>query len=178
MTLDSLSPSEKRMAAILGVVVVLVLNLVVGRFFLTNYRRIRDQSVEKKAQRDTLLALAQTGDLWEARAAWLQKKQPKLESESVAGNDLLSHVKTLAGSTHVTLSKAQPGVARTDSMGVTAIPVQFNLKGNWKNVCDFCMQLQSPDKFIVFQDARLRVDAQDATLLEGDFTVAKWFASK
>lgn len=178
MTLDTLSPSEKRLATVLGVVMVLVLNAVVARFFVTNYRRIRDQGVEKTAQRDGLAALAQSADRWEQRAAWLQKKQPKLESESAAGTDLLTQIKALAATHHVTLSKAQPGVARTDAMGVTAIPVQFALKGSWKHVCEFCMQLQAPEKFLVFQDARLRVDAQDATQLEGDFTVAKWFASK
>jgi hypothetical protein len=178
MTLDTLSPSEKRLAAILGAVVALVVNLVVVRFFVTNYRSIRDQGIEKTAQRDGLAALAESADHWEKRAAWLQGKQPKLESESAAGTDLLSQVKALAATYHVTLSKAQPGVARTDSMGITAIPVQFALKGSWKHVCEFCMQLQAPEKFLVFQDARLRVDAQDATQLEGDFTVAKWFASK
>lgn len=179
MKLDSLSPSEKRLGAILGIVVVVVFNLLVARFFVTNYRRIRDQGGEKASQRDALTALAESSDLWEKRAAWLQKSQPKLDSESAAGTALLTQVKALATSHNVTLSKAQPGVARSDaSMGVTAVPVQFTLKGSWKNVCEFCMSLQSPEKFVVFQDARLRVDTQDATLLEGDFTVAKWFASK
>jgi Tfp pilus assembly protein PilO len=178
MTFDTLTPSEKRLGALLGVILAVVLNLVVARFFVTNYRKISDQGREKISQRDTLMNLAQSADLWEKRAAWLQKKQPKVESESAAGTALLSQVKTLATSTQVTLSKAQPGVARTDAMGITAIPVQFTLKGTWKNVCEFCMQLQAPEKFIVFQDVRLRVDAQDYTQLEGDFTVAKWFAAK
>jgi Tfp pilus assembly protein PilO len=108
----------------------------------------------------------------------LQKSQPKLESEAIAGTALLNQIKALAGSHGVTLAKAQPGNARTDSMGTAAIPVSFSLKGSWKQVCEFCMDLQSPEKFVVFQDARLRLDAQDAKMLEGDFTVAKWFAAK
>jgi Tfp pilus assembly protein PilO len=178
MTFDSLSPSEKRMGALLGIVLVLVVNLLVARFFVNNYRRIREQSMEKSAQRDALLALASHADLWEKRATWLQKKQPKLESEAVAGTALLNQIKELASSRGVTLAKAQPGNARTDSMGTASIPVSFSLKGSWKQVCEFCMDLQAPEKFVVFQDARLRLDAQDAKMLEGDFTVAKWFVSK
>jgi hypothetical protein len=40
------------------------------------------------------------------------------------------------------------------------------------------MELQAPDRFLVFQQARLKVDPSDATSMQGDFTVAKWFPSK
>jgi len=58
------------------------------------------------------------------------------------------------------------------------VPVQFEIKGNWKSMCTFLMELQAPDRFLVFQQARLKVDPSDATSMQGDFTVAKWFPSK
>lgn len=177
MNFQQFSPSEKRLMAIVGTMVAVLLNVVVVRFFLSNRTQIADSAVQKTAQIESLRTLAAQSGLWEQRANWLQKAQPKLESEAAAGNTLLTFLKETATKHGITLSKQQLASARNET-GATAIPVQFELKGNWKGFCGFLIDLQAPDRFLVVQQARLKVDAADATVMQGDFTIAKWFAPR
>jgi Tfp pilus assembly protein PilO len=177
MSLENLSKSERRLVFITGTLFAIVLNLFFVRFFLKNRAQIQSLTDQKTEQYEALRALAENSRLWEARATWLQTVHVKLDSEAAAGNSLINFVKVLAARTGVSIAKQQLSASRVDG-AVTAVPVQFELKGNWKAVCGFLMDLQAPDRFLVLQQARLKIDPTDATSMQADLTVAKWFPSK
>ncbi len=177
MNFQQFSPSERRLIAIFATIVAVLLNVIVVRFFMTNRAQIAELARQKSAQIESLDALSAQSEVWDQRAKWLQKLQPKLESEAAAGNTLLTFLKEAASKHGITLSKQQLASARNET-GATAIPVQFELKGNWKGFCGFLIDLQAPDRFLVVQQARLKVDSTDATVMQGDFTIAKWFAPR
>ena len=177
MSLENLSKSERRLVFVTGALFVLVLNLFLIRFFLKNREQIQKLADQKREEYAALVLLSENAQLWEKRAAWLQAVHLKLDSEAAAGNALINFVKSVSAKSGVSIAKQQLGASRVDG-GVTAVPVQFEIKGNWKSMCTFLMELQAPDRFLVFQQARLKVDPSDATSMQGDFTVAKWFPSK
>ena len=177
MSLESLSTSERRLVFITGTLFAIVLNLFFVRFFLKNRAQIQSLTEQKTEQHEAVRALAENAGLWEKRAAWLQTVHVKLESEAAAGNALINFVKVLAAKTGVSIAKQQLGASRSEG-AITAVPVQFELKGNWKAICGFLMELQAPDRFLVLQQARLKIDPTDATSMQADLTVAKWFPSK
>lgn len=176
MKLSQLSKSEARLVGIVAVMAAVLLNLVVFKYFSTTRAQIAQEAAQKTATLESLRQLQRDFGFWEERAQWLQKAQPKVTSDA-EGGALLNLLKESAAKNGLNLSKQQLVSSRNDA-GVMAVPVQFELKGNWKSLCGFLTELQAPERFIVIQQARLRVDASDATQMQCDFTVAKWFAPR
>jgi len=176
MKLSQLSKSEARLVGVVAVMAVVLLNLVVFKYFSTTRVQLAQDASQKSATLEGLRQLQKDFGFWEERAQWLQKAQPKLASDAEGGT-LLNLLKESAAKNGLTLSKQQLVSSRNEA-GVVAVPVQFELKGNWKSLCAFLTDLQAPERFIVVQQARLRVDAADATQMQCDFTVAKWFAPR
>ena len=156
---------------------VLLLNAAVVKYFLNTRASMVQQRAQKTELCDSLRLLTENSALWESRADWVQKKQPKLEGEQAEGNALLNLLKNSAAKHGVTLSKQQLVPAKTE-MGSTAVPVECELKANWKSMCAFLSEIQSPDRFTVIQQSRLRIDPSDATQMLCNITVAKWFAPR
>lgn len=177
MKLSELSQSEKRLMAIVACLVVVLLNVVVFQFFAKTRRQLAAQLEQKSSLVGSLRELEASTPKWEGRAQWLQKVQPKLGSEQAEGNALLTFLKESASKHGLTLAKQQLASAKTDG-GITAVPVQFEFKGSWRGVCAFFAELQAPDRFVVIQQSRMRVDPADATQILCDCTVAKWFAAR
>jgi len=180
MKLSELSTSEKRLVGIVATLAAVLLNVLVGKFFLNTRSQLTQQTVQKTGMCDSLRGLMENAPLWEERANWMQKRQPKLESDAAQqneGNALLNLLKENASKHGVSLSKQQLVSAKTET-GAVAIPVQFELKANWKNLCGFLADLQAPERFIVIQQSRMRIDPADATQMLCDMTVAKWFAAR
>lgn len=177
MKISELSPSEKRLMGIVAFLVVVLLNVVVFQFFTKTRSQLNSQYAQKTGLAGSLRELESSAPLWERRAQWLQKAQPKLGSEQTEGNALLTFLKESASKHGLTLAKQQLVSAKTDG-GVTAVPVQFEFKGPWRGACGFFAELQAPDRFIVVQQSRMRVDPSDATQMLCDCTVAKWFAAR
>ena len=177
MKLSELSQSEKRLMGIVAFLVVVLLNVVVFQFFLKTRRQLAAQYEQKTSLAGSLRELEASAPLWERRSQWLQKVQPKLGSEQAEGNSLLTFLKESASKHGLTLAKQQLVSAKTDG-GITAVPVQFEFKGPWRGVCAFFAELQAPERFIVVQQSRMRVDPADATQMLCDLTVAKWFATR
>lgn len=177
MNWKKLSPSEKRLTTIFGLLVAILLNFALVKFFLSNRANISEALAQKSAQLLAMQALAEKSAFWKERSEWMRSAQPKLENEASAGNLLLNFLKETAAKSGITFSKQQLVSARQEAGG-TAIPVKFELKGSWKGFCQFLIELQAPDRFLVVQEAVLRVDPADATVMIGDLTIAKWYASK
>jgi Tfp pilus assembly protein PilO len=177
MKISELSTSEKRLVGVVATLAALLLNLLVAKFFLNTRSQLAQQAVQKTTMSDSLKLLVADAPMWEERANWLQKSQPKLENDVAEGNALLNALKENASKHGVTLSKQQLVPAKNET-GAVAVPVQFEVKANWKNLCGFLNDLQGPDRFIVIQQSRLRIDPADATQMLCDMTVAKWFAAR
>lgn len=177
MKFSELSTSERRLVGIVAALSGLLLNVLVLKFFLTTRSQLTQQAVQKTAMCDSLRMLVEDAPLWEERANWMQQRQPKLENDVAEGNALLNVLKENASKHGVSLSKQQLVPAKNET-GAVAVPVQFEVKAHWKNLCGFLADLQGPDRFIVIQQSRLRVDPADATQMLCDMTVAKWFAAR
>lgn len=177
MNLQQLSPSERRLIFVFAALAFALLNFSGVRFLMKKRSQIAQISEEVSGRIRSLQKTASQSALWEQRAQWLKNSQPKLESEAAAGNNLLNTLKESAAKHGLALSKPQLATSRSEN-GITAVPVQFELKGNWAGFCQFLIDLQAPDRFVVVQQARLRVDSADGTQMYGDFTVAKWFAPR
>ncbi len=172
-----LSQRERTLAIFVGAIVVLFVNLFLINFFLKNQRRLRDELAAKKQNLQAMQALFADKETWAQREAWLKEKQPKLSNEGTAGGELLEEIKQIAKKTNVQPLEPQIGTPERKAQFVS-VPVNIQTKSTYGDLRDFLFEMQAPDRFVVFESAKLEIDKEDKTQIHGAFRVAKWFAPK
>jgi Type II secretion system (T2SS), protein M subtype b len=172
-----LSQREKILATVVGSVVLLLLNVVVIKFFVTNQRRLREEFATKTLQLDVMRTRYENKEKWAALDAWLKEKQPVLVNEGRAGGELLDEVREVAKKTNV--QDLEPQILDKERRPLyVSIPVTIEAKATPKALRDFLYEMQGPERFIVFESAKLQIDKEDKALMHCTFRVAKWYAPK
>ncbi len=170
-----LSNREKILSAVVGGTFFLLLNFFLIGYFLKNNASLRAEVAQQRKQLAVSQNLMTEVPQWAERDAWLKAHQPRMESQTTAGVKLLDHVTEMAKK-H-TLEVLQPAVGVFERHAdYNAVPVSVEIKGKWKDLLGFMLEMQGPDKFIVFESSSLRVDTQDATQMDVKFKISKWFA--
>ena len=172
-----LSQREKMLASIVGGVVLFVLNVVVIKFFVTNQGRLRGEFGAKTLQLQAMRMRYENKEKWAALDAWLKEKQPVLKHESRAGGELLDEIRDIAKKTDV--QPLEPQILNPERRPLyVSVPVTIETKASPKALRNFLYEMQAPDRFIVFESAKLQIDKEDKALMHCTFRVAKWFAPK
>lgn len=172
-----ISNREKRLVLIVGGLVAVFLNLFLINFFLNNRARLQAESRSKASQLAAMQALFSERELWAKRDAWLSQSQPRLLNEATAGGQLLEEVRELARKANV--QPLEPQINNTERRpNYTAVVVSIETRSSLGALRDFLYQMQSPERFIVFESANLQTDKEDKTQMHGKFRIAKWYASK
>jgi hypothetical protein len=169
---------ERALATIVGIVAFLMVSYFVVDYFLKNQTRLRTDLERNTAA--LALMHRQLGEraMWDRRDAWLQGKQPKLNSsEDVAGGQLLENVKEIAKKNAVQIGN-QALRPPAQNPEYSSISVEIETTSTWPSLIGFMREVQGPDQFMVFEAADLKIDDKDATQMRGNFKVAKWFAPK
>ena len=171
-----LSKRETILATTVGVVVFLLLNVVVVQYFLKNRARLQTDLTTKT----TLLARNKervaSQPMWTERDEWLKKTLPKLENDGTAGGDLLNEIQDVAKKTNVQALEPQIGTVERRPQ-TTAVWVTIQTKATKEALRDFLYEIQTPERSIVFESAKLQFD-NDKTQMHGTFRIAKWFAPR
>ena len=172
-----LSQREKMLATLVGGVVLLLLNVVVIKFFVTNQRRLREEFATKTLQLKVMRTRYENKEKWAALDGWLKEKQPVLVNEGRAGGELLEQVREVAKKTNV--QDLEPQILNPERRPLyVSVPVTIETKASPKALRDFLYEMQAPERFIVFESAKLQIDKEDKALMHCTFRVAKWFAPK
>lgn len=172
-----LSKREKFLAMIVGGAVLLIINVFLISFFFENFKISKRKEADKTMQLKALQALVVDTPLWEERDIWLKAHQPRLDTEERAGVELLNDSIAIAEKNGLVVN--QKGIESVERKpDYIAITVTFQTKSSWKSLLGFMQQMQSPDRFVVFTAANLRIDSQDKTQMLGKFRISKWYAVK
>lgn len=170
-----LTPREQTLALLVGGLFVAIISFFLITFFVRNHRQLKTDLAVKAQQLTAMQSLFSDKDLWAERETWLNQRQPALKNEGTAGIELLDEIKLIAKKTNVQLTKQDFGTIQRRPH-YTSVPVSIELKAPASAMRDFLFEMQSPDRFIVFETANLQFDSEDKTQMSGKFTIAKWFA--
>lgn len=173
--LAQMSPRERTLALLVGGVLLLLVNLVLIRFFLQKRTEFLTGIASTQGKIAALNQRESQRALWAERDAWLTQGLPVLGDSQVANRELGEAVKEVARKHTVTLETPNPGVPNR-TKEYTALGIKVSLKAPWTPMMDFLRELQAPGQFIVFDPLDLKVDAADKTQLRAEVTVTKWFA--
>ena len=170
-------PREKALSYFVGGAVLLVVNLFVINYFLTNRARLSAEARTKTMQLRSMKLLLANAPLWQEREARLIGAQPRLENEATAGVQFLTEIKEAAKREQVTIE--QPVILPVEQRpACTAVSVELETKSTWAALIDFLKPLQGPEQFIVVETGTLRVDSGDPTMMRAHLKIAKWYAPK
>lgn len=172
-----ISKREKVMVTAVAVAVLLVVNLVLIKYFVKNLQGLKTELSTKAKLLEQGKARIDKKPMWVERDAWLKKVQPKLESDTKAGVDLLAEIRDVGNKTNVPPLEPQIGTVERRPY-YTAVSVTIETKASKEAMRDFLYEIQSPERSIVLETANLQFDKTDKTMMHGKFRVAKWFAPK
>jgi hypothetical protein len=175
--MTEMTPKERTMATIIGVVVFLFVTYLVVDYFLKNQTQLRTQLARNTSALATMRRQLAEKPMWDEREAWLQEKQPQLASEDTAGVQLLDRVKDVAkkNSVQVSSQALRPPAFQPD---YSSISVDLETTSTWPSLIGFMREVQGPEQFVVLEGVNLKIDDKDATQMRGNFKIAKWFAPK
>ena len=173
----NMNKREKLLLTITAVVVGVLLNFYLVRFFLANRTALaRDLSLTQMKV-ETLKKRETERELWSQRDAWLNAKLPVLGDPDEASKALRESVLEMAKNHTVTLEAPSPLTA-VSQPGHTSLGVKFDAKATWDAMFDFLYELQGPEKFIALESCEIKVNPQDKTQLRATLTIARWYAPK
>jgi hypothetical protein len=165
------------MALLVGAIVLLLGNYLLIEFFVKNARQLALESARKTADLASRMVYIGERNVWEERNNWAKSQQPRMNKPDRAGPELLDMLRQQALKAGVQMES--PTIDKPDYRTFcTAAQVNFEAKGKWEAMCGFLREMQSPERFIVFEAAQLQLDPSDKTQLRGVFKVAKWYAPK
>ena len=172
--LARMNQRERVLAFTVAGILFLLINLAIWNAVLGMSAGARTAYAEQRSERQEQQVYLAEESMWRQRADWLGKNQPALKNPAEASS-LLTLVKDIAGRYNVQVENPQIGATAT-TPAHQSVSATFETKSSWEPLVHFLYDAQKPESFTVFENVNLMVDASDPTVMQGRFTIAKWFA--
>jgi len=172
--LQRMNPRERRLAFAVAGVLFLFVNFFIWNALLGMSADARTQYADRRTERAAQEVYLAEEKMWKQRADWVKKNQTS-STNPAEGSSLLTRVKEIAGRYNVQVENPQIGPVENTSSH-QSISATFETKSGWEPLVHFLYDTQRPEAFNVFENVSLMVDANDPTVMEGRFKIAKWFA--
>ena len=173
----NMNQREKTLLTITAVVIGVLLNFYLIKFFLSNRADLTHQLTDTRAKIGLLKKRETERELWSRRDAWLNQKLPVLGDADEASKALREAVLAIAKKHTVTLEAPAPGTP-LNQPGHISLGVRFEAKGAWDAMFNFLYDLQGPEQFTALEGLEIKVNPTDKTQLRATLTIARWYAPK
>ena len=174
--IQQMNPRERTLALIVGALVISLLTYMLASTFQKHHAKLKSQLADRKTELDAMKTLSTEREIWLKRDTFFREKQPPLANPNGAGVALLEETKEIAQKHNIVIENPMIGTPETRT-NYQAVSVTLETKSDWKNLVEFIYELQSPNSFIVLENAKLTLE-NDKTNFRGNFRIAKWFAPK
>ncbi len=175
----SLSSREKTLSILVGAIAFILVTFFTADYFFKHKARLNADLALKQRVLKRVQGLSAEKALYEQRDAWLREKQPKLVNEERTRADFLEQIKELAKKHAVLIDSSEyRATVRKPELPYVAIGIRIKTKSPWNALIAFLGELQTPEQFIAFDKAVLKVEDTDQTQMRGEFDIARWYAPK
>lgn len=168
-----LKQSERRLLAIFGIVVGLLLNILLVDWLLQQEKKgealLSQSSLKLKTDQGWLA----DRDLWEDRGRWLDAQQPALSNANGAGADLLQSLGASAREQNIRIVDQEILPPRFQS-AFQEIGVRMEVSGSLESMIRWLYRLQQPDLFQAAPSFALRSET-DLGKVRCSLTVVRCF---
>ena len=175
--LATMNKREKFLLTVTAVVIGVLVNFYLIKFFLSNRTDLTRQLAMTQGKIETLKKRETERELWAKRDAWLDEKLPVLGDSDVASKALRESILEIAKKHGVILEAPSPGTP-INAPGHISLGVKFDAKAPWEAMFNFLYELQGPEKFMAIENCEIKVNREDKTQLRASLTIARWYAAK
>lgn len=166
---------ERTLAALVGGVLLLLINLFIWSWILGAIGRGRTELAERQELRKQQEIFMKEQDLWKKREQWLQQHQPVFKGAGEASTLLEQQLRPVAAKYTVLVENPQIGSGES-TPNHQSVWASIETKSHWDSLIHFLYDVQQPEAFIVFESVNLVIDPSDPTMMHGKFKIARWFA--
>ena len=169
-----MKPSEKRLLLILLGMLVLGA-VVIGSDYYINQR---DLLLSKRTDLETewveIEALFEEKEIWEMRAGWLEKNQPKFTSNEQIEQAIFQEAMAEKAE-GVTTSKQTP-LPTVSTPDYVQASVALSASGDLKSVFRWLYDLNRPEQFRVIRNLKVQPDKETPENIIATFELLRWYA--
>jgi len=173
----NMNQREKTLLTITVIVIGVLLNFYLIKFFLSNRATLTGQLANTESKIGLLRKRETERNLWSRRDAMLNEKMPVLGDADVASKEMREAILELAKKHTVTLEAPAPGTP-INQPGHISLGVKFDAKGTWEGMFNFLLDLQAPEKFTAIEGCEIKVNRDDKTQIRATLTIVRWYAPK
>lgn len=170
--LARMSQRERLLALLVFVVIFGLTNLFFWSWIFGAARDLRAKVAQRKLTRLEQTVYLRDSDLWAKRSQWLKEHQPAFQSAADASG-LLDQIKQAATKNNIVLENPTIGTGDAGS-AYQSVFATVETKSSWPSLVHFLYDVQTPEAFLAFENAEIRVDTSDPAQMHGRFKIARW----
>ena len=172
----ALTKGEKRLSVIL-----IIALFVMANFYglSTLYDLMSDSSRDLSDLRgrvNTNNIWLREKNLWLQRKQWIEKTQPRIQSDQVPQSELLQSVTATAKANQLEIQEQSFGEIRS-TPNYQSVSVRFKLSGALQNVVKWLVQVQQPELFQAITSFSLKSESEPPTV-SLELEIARLYAPK
>ena len=172
----ALTKGEKRLSVILIIALFIMANFY---GLSTLYDLMSDSSRDLSDLRgrvNTNNLWLREKDLWLQRKHWIEKTQPRIQSDQVPQSELLQSVTATAKANQLEIQEQSFGEIRS-TPNYQSVSVRFKLSGALQNVIKWLVQVQQPELFQAITSFSLKSESEPPTV-SLELEIARLYAPK
>jgi hypothetical protein len=174
--LRALTKGEKRLSVILIIAVFVMANFYgLSTLYDLTSASSRDLS-DLRGQMNANDLWLREKDLWLQRKQWIEKTQPRIQSDQVPQSELLQSVTASAKANQLAIQEQSFGEIRSTS-NYQSVSVRFKLSGALQNVIKWLVQIQQPELFQAITSFSLKSESEPPTV-SLELEIARLYAPK
>jgi hypothetical protein len=174
--LRALTKAEKRLSVILIIALFVMANFYgLGTLYDLMADASRDLS-DLRGQANTNDIWLREKDLWLQRKQWVEKTQPRIQSDQVPQSELLQSVTASAKANQLEIQEQSFGEIRS-TPNYQSVSVRFKLSGALQNVIKWLVQVQQPELFQAITSFSLKSESEPPTV-SLELEIARLYAPK
>jgi hypothetical protein len=174
--LRALTKSEKRLSTIFVVALFVMANFY-GLSYLYDLMSTSSQDLaDQQGRVNSNNIWLKEKDLWLNRKQWIDKTQPRINSDQVPQSELLESVTASAKANQLEIEEQSFGEIQF-TPNYQSVSVRFKLSGALQNVIKWLVQVQQPELFQAITSFSLKSGNEPPTV-NLELEIARWYAPK
>jgi Tfp pilus assembly protein PilO len=169
-----LNPNEKRLAIIMGAMILLMANFYLVKYLITHIKKQKQIIADIRSQEQLTAIWLEEKDLWTQRGQWIEQKQPVLTNRDQTSSDMLQKIVEKARTYNITIND-QRILEPTSTPYYQQIAIELKINGTLEQITRWIADFQQPENFYAITSCNIKSDTEPPKII-CTLQIARWYA--